>query len=297
MPMLGKTTKTTLRILLLTLFFPDINNAQNFPPDSPKTSMVQQIGLGNVSVNYSRPGVRGRKIFGGLVPFNKVWRTGANLPTFLVFNDSVYVEGKQHKLNPGKYALYTIPGTEEWTIIFSKDTTLWGAFGYKEKDDALRFNVKASSSRSLTENLTIEFNDLTDKTATMRLQWEYTIVSFRIQFDIDQRVLGYVKRSISNETQSDWSIYWMGAKYLLNNNLDMNLALLWINKSIEIKQWSTNMWTKAQILAAKGDYDSAIEAGKKAVLIGTAKENVQYFPYESIYEAEMNKWRTRKIEK
>src|SRR5688572_22996165 len=105
----GKTNKTTLRILLLALFLPDINTAQNFPPDSPKSSIVQQIGLGRVSVNYSRPGVKGRKIFGGLVPFNKVWRTGANQPTFLVFSDTVYVEGKQNELLPGKYALYTIP--------------------------------------------------------------------------------------------------------------------------------------------------------------------------------------------
>jgi hypothetical protein len=287
-------TKTTLTALIWLSCFSQLDYAQNLPSESPKCKITQQVGLGYITVHYSRPAVKGRKIFGGLIPYDQVWRTGANLPTFIVLTDTAFIANKKNKLKPGKYALYTIPGLKEWTIIFSKDTALWGAFGYNQKNDALRFNVIVSNSENLTENFTIGFDKLTDNCATIRLQWENTLALIPICFDIEQRVLNHIKQSIAEQAEPDWSIYWAGAKYLLNNKIEFDLALQWINKSVEIKEWSTNMWTKAQIHAARGEYSAAVQAGQRAIQIGTTKENIIYFPYQTTYEAEMKVWAKKK---
>ncbi len=278
-------------IIFFSLTFHQELFGQRIPADSPKSLLVQRVGLTDITINYSRPNVKGRKIFGGLIPYHEVWRTGADLPTFITFKDTTFVEGKQNRLLPRKYALYTIPGPDKWIIVFSKDTGLWGAYGYAEKDDALRVEVKSDSSNRFTETFQVDFTDLTANTANIVLQWEKTRVGFHISVDITQRILSYVKESEGKKGKPDWWIYWSGAKYLLANDLDVNLALEWINKSLEIRPSDVSMWTKAQILAAMKNYKGAIEMGEKAIETGTSKENAPYFPYESVYRMEIEKWK------
>jgi tetratricopeptide (TPR) repeat protein len=206
----------------------------------------------------------------------------------VTFTDATTVEGKP--LPAGKYALYTIPNEKVWTIIFSKNVTLWGAFGYKQEEDALRVEVKPESSEFM-ETFTVAFSNIGDDRAAIVLQWERLKVPIRIKVDIDERVLGYVKDVIAGG-KADWGTYWKGAKYLLKHNRELELAMTWIDKSIELQpnDWM-NRWTKAQLLAARGDYRGAVEYGQKAIDKGKEKENAPYFPYEVVWTDQMNKWK------
>jgi hypothetical protein len=277
-----------LPVLLLFLlpFASAVVLAQKIPADSTKATVSQRVGLDDVTITYHRPNVRGRRIWGSLVRYGLVWRTGADYPTFVSFADTTMVEGKT--LPAGKYALYTIPNEESWTVIFSKNLDLWGAFGYKQQDDALRVEVKPESCE-FTETLTIGFSDLGDDRATIALQWERVKVPIRIAVDIGERVLGYIREVIAGG-KADWGTYWKGAKYLLKQNRELDLAMLWIDESIQIEQGWMNLWTKAQLLAARGDYRAAVEYGRKAVAKGKGKENAPYFGYEITWTDEMNRW-------
>ncbi|MCI0490691.1 MAG: DUF2911 domain-containing protein [Blastocatellia bacterium] len=278
--------KLALRLSLLLLFTSATVMTQKIPADSMRATISQRVGLDDVTITYHRPNVRGRKIWGALVRYGMVWRTGADYPTFVTFTDTTAVEG--HRLPGGKYALYTIPNEKSWTIIFSKNLNLWGAFGYKAEDDALRVEVKPESCE-FTETFTIGFSDLGDDRATIVLQWERVKVPVRIAVAIDERVLGYVRDAIASG-KADWGTYWKGAKYLLKQNQELELAMEWIDKSIEMEQGWMNLWTKAQLLAARGDYKGALLYGKKAIEKGKEKENAPYFGYETTWRDEMNRW-------
>ena len=216
-----------------------------------------------------------------------MWRTGADYPTLVTFTGATTVEGQP--LQAGQYALYTIPREKAWTIIFSKNVKLWGAFGYKEADDALRVEVQPASCE-FTETFTIGFSDIGDDRATLELRWERLKVPIRLAVNIHERVLGYVKDAIVGG-KADWGTYWKGAKYLLKHKLEPELAMRWIDKSIELQpnDWM-NLWTKAQLLLARGDYQAALECGKRAIEKGKEKENAPYFPYEITWQDEMKKW-------
>ncbi len=148
---------------------------------SPKASISQTVGFTDVTISYSRPGVKGRKIWGGLVPYDKVWRAGANEATKITFSTDVTIEGK--KLAKGSYGLFTIPGKNEWTIIFNKVADQWGAFEYNEAEDALRINVKPGKS-NFTEWLKYEITRTSDSTAVVSLEWEKLKVPFKIEVKI-----------------------------------------------------------------------------------------------------------------
>jgi len=260
--------------------------AQSIPADSTKASITQRVGLDDVTLTYHRPNVRSRRIWGALVPYGVVWRTGADYPTFVTFTDATTVEGKP--LLAGKYALYTIPNEKTWTVIFSKNLGLWGAFGYKQSDDALRVEVTPESGE-FTETFTIGFSDVGDDRATIVMRWEKVRVPIRISVDITERVLGYVRQVIASG-KVDWGTYWKGANYLLKQGHDLELALEWISKSVEMEPGWMNLWTKARVLAARGDYRAAVEAGKKAIEKGKEKENAPYFPYETTWTEEIRHW-------
>ena len=264
--------------------------SQSIPADSKRAVIGQRLGLSDVTITYYRPNVNGRKIFGELVPYGEVWRTGADYPTFIRLTDTTYVGNKSNRLLPGKYALYTIPDEDKWTIIFSRDTALWGSYGYKQENDALRYDVKAESPAIMTQTFTISFDDVQDEMVSVSLCWENAKASFPLMVDVKDRVITYVQKTAAGKDNKDWGVYWKGAKYLLRNKLDINLAEEWINRSISMNEGWVNSWIKAQILAEQGKYKDAITTGKKAIEIGNTKENKPYFPYESTYAKKITEW-------
>ena len=278
--------KMILTLFALLLFLGEAVLAQQIPAESAKATIVQRVGLDDVTIAYQRPNVNHRKIWGVLVPYGKVWRTGADYPTFVTLTDETVIEGKS-ALPPGKYALYTIPGEKTWTVIFSKNTKLWGAFGYEEKDDALRVEVKPEAC-DFTETFTIDFANITDDSATLALRWERVRVPIRIEVNIQQKVLSYAKEVIANG-KADMSFYWKAAKYLLKHNLEPELALQWADKSIALDANWINLWVKAQLLATRRDYKAALEFGQRALEKGKAAG--VFFPYAQLYSEEIDKWK------
>lgn len=277
----------TIPYLIVLLLSAPITFAQKIPAESTKATLVQRLGLDDVTIAYYRPNVKGRKIWGGLVPYDKVWRTGANYPTFVTFTDTTIIEGK-HKLPPNKYALYTIPQRKKWTIIFSRNLELWGSFGYDPLDDALRVDVDPDTG-DFVETFTISFSDITDNKATIVIQWERIKVPIDIEVDIDTKVLSYIKQRIKDEENEDWGIYWKGAQYLLKHNLDPELAMKWIDASLKIDKNWMNLWTKAQILASIEVFENAVDLGNKALAKGIKAE--KYFFYQVAYEQEIDSWK------
>lgn len=263
-------------------------SAQKVPTPSPKCTIIQEFALGEVKVEYSRPSAKGREIWGSLVPYGEVWRTGANYPTFLTFSDTFFVEG--NKINPGNYALYTIPEQGYCTIILSANTKLWGAYGYTDKDDVMRAKVKTSSGY-FTETFTISFINIMDDKMIMNLSWGEVIIPIKIKAEIAESIITSYKEKLENTTD-DASIYWKGAEFLRTHNQNLDLALQWAIKATEIEDYWGHLWTVAQIYAAQGNINEAIIWGNKALNKG--RENKKYFTYENTYSEQIKEWENSK---
>lgn len=181
------------------------------PRASPQATLVQRVGLSEVTVAYSRPGVRGRKIMGEIIPYGRIWRVGANESTKITFSDSVALEGQP--VAPGTYALYTIPTPTEWTIIIHKNTTHWGdgRTQYNPAEDALRFTVKPETVPYFTETFTIEFNDITHERATLTWRWENTVIQFSISFDTRKKMMQEIDSKIKSNPSA--ATYYESARY------------------------------------------------------------------------------------
>lgn len=283
--------KTTFFTLFALLIVSLTANSQSLPSESPKASLTQRVGLSDIKISYSRPNVKEREIFGTLVPYGEVWRTGANYPTKIEFTDTTFIEGK-YKLPPGSYALYTIPHPDTWTIIFSSNTGLWGSYGYQETDDALRIDVQANNKAAFHESFTIQFTDLAQEKARVQLNWDKTEVSFEVGVDIQHRVISYIEQKIAAEdtTGSKWTYYWLGADYLLKKDTSLELALAWINESMKQEEVWLNYWTGAEVNAKLGNYQEAVNLGNRAIEIGSTEENKIYFPYAETYKKQIKIW-------
>jgi tetratricopeptide (TPR) repeat protein len=241
----------------------------DLPRDSQHSVVVQRIGITDITINYSRPLVKGRPIWGKLVPYNEVWRTGANENTTIKFADDVTIEGKP--LAKGVYALFAIPGENQWTIIFSKTHSAWGSFTYKEADDALRVTVKPQASE-LHEALTYDFDDVKPDSAVATLRWEKVAVPFKV----DVNVHDIVKASLHNQLQGLAQYTWEGwddaATYLVTNKYDLDEALQYEETSIRTEPRFDNFLTKSQILEAMGRKDDSQVAKNKALERATAAQ-------------------------
>ena len=274
---------------LIYIFSIYATTAQNIPDESAKSTIVQRFGLDDVTIKYSRPNVKERNIWGALVPYHEVWRTGANYPTFITFTDTTIIE-KTHQLPPGKYALYSIPRPNHWTIIFSRNLNLWGAFGYEQKDDVLRVNVNPTSC-DFTETFTISFTEVSDNKAILLIQWEKLKVPIEMAVNIDDEVLAYIEETIASEDEPGWRIYWRGSRYLLAHGLDYNLAMEWIDNSLKIEKNWMNLWTKARLMAELDRYKDAVEYGNMALEKGI--QSAGFFFYQDAYSEEIKKWETQ----
>ncbi|MBK9731955.1 MAG: DUF2911 domain-containing protein [Chitinophagaceae bacterium] len=229
----------------------------NVPAPSPTATVNQKFATSSINLVYSRPGVKGRTIYGDLVPYDQVWRTGANAATKIAFGEDVKVEGKD--VPAGKYALYTIPGKEQWVIILSKDTTLWGSEGYKSETDFMRFTVKPYTLSHLVESFTIDINSIKPNSCDITLYWEKTGVTFSVTADIDAKIMKQIDEAMKGEKPP----YWQAANYYFENGKDINQAYAWVNKAIAERPEAYWMMT------AKAKMELKMEKNKEAVATAT----------------------------
>lgn len=258
--------KLTLILLVLALGLFSIQWAQDiqFPRPSPKAKVFQTIGLTDVEIVYSSPGVKDRVIWGELVPYDEIWRTGANEATTIEFSGDVMIEG--NKLAAGKYGLYTIPGKDQWTFIFSKQTNLWGTGGYKQEEDALRVKVKPMEA-PFCERMHFMFRDVKDDSAKVMLHWEKLMVGFMITIDTK----GAVLKSIENAMGRFWVTPYRAANYAFENEM-FDKAKEWIDTSTAQKEIYWNMLLKAkiykQLAKTKKETQEAVKILEKTLLLG-----------------------------
>src|ERR1700692_388619 len=251
---------------LLMAAMPGVSPAQSFVLDLPLASqraeVSQRIGVTDITIRYHRPLANDRKVWDGLVPYGKVWRAGANINTTITFSDPVMVEGKP--LDKGTYGLHMIPNADELTIIFSKNSTSWGAFTYDQAEDALRVNVKPKTA-DMHNALTYDFDQLHPDSAVVELEWEKIAVPFKVSVDVHDLAQANLKNQLRNLSTYTWMRWDDAANYLLTEKIAYNDALTYANKSIETEDRYDNEMTKSKVLTALNRTDEALAAQKKAL--------------------------------
>jgi hypothetical protein len=254
----------------------------NIPRVSQRGSVTQRVGLTDITINYHRPAVGGREIWGKIVPYGKMWRAGANENTTITFTDDVTVEGKP--LAAGTYGLHTIPDKDQWTIIFSKNSTSWGSFSYDEKEDALRVSVKPHPAE-MFEQLAYTFEDVKSDSAVATLRWEKLAVPFQIGVDVKAVVLRSIKNELRNVGGFTWAGFDEAAQWCLDNNYELEQALKWEDNSIQGEPRFENYETKSRILAAMGKKDES----DKALAMALEKANaIQLYVYARTFQRNGN---------
>ena len=233
-----------------------------FPQLSPQASVSQTIGTTEVRVDYHRPAVRRRKIWGELVPFGQVWRAGANEATSIRFGDPVRVNGQP--VPAGNYALFMVPGPDRWTLILNKRWRQQGAFEYDPKEDLLRFEV-APKAVGMNEWLTYEIYPASGSSAYVDMYWEKLRVSFLVEVDVTGIVTARMKRAMAQAKPGDWRIYADAAEYLLEQDTDLGQALTWIERSIRIQENPENLHVKAKLQMLAGQGPEAYRTMDKAL--------------------------------
>ena len=242
----------TLFIMLAACLLVTLVTAQpqlRIPRISQSAKISQTIGLSEVSISYHRPGVKGREIWGGLLPYDVVWRAGANEPTLITFSDEVTIEGK--KLGAGTYRFVVIPSkTGDWALIFNTETKNWGTV-YDAKYDSLKIMVKPETG-SHEEWMSFSFTDLTPASARVVLAWE----KIRLSFKVETNILAKLQASVGN-----WQLLNSAARFTLDNKMYLEEGLAWVERSIALDKNARNLQTKAELLAQTGKIDDAIANG------------------------------------
>lgn len=258
------------RVLLLLFGLVPFTQAQSFVVDLPLASqhaiLTQRIGITDITIDYHRPLVNGRKVWGGLVPYGQVWRAGANENTTIEFTSPVMIEGQP--LAAGRYGLHMIPGENEWVVIFSKMSTAWGSFSYDQAEDALRVQVKPQTTE-MHDALTYDFDEPKADSAVATLRWEKVAVPFKIGVNVNEVVESSLQRQLRGLQQYNWMSWNDSANYLLASKVDLDQALKYANKSIENEDRFDNEITKSQVLAAMGQKEDAQATEDKALAMAT----------------------------
>lgn len=237
------------------------------PRVSPQASVSQTVGTTEITITYSRPSVKGRTIWGELVPYDQVWRTGANEATTFAVSDDVTVNGSP--LPAGTYSLATIPGKAEWTVIFNKERELWGMYQYKPENDALRIRVKPVEA-PFTETLEFAFPTITDDSAAVVMRWEKLAIPFTVKVDVVATTLARARAAVAAAPADDWRTPMTAANWLLSTNLPREEGMKWLDRSIAIQETSQNLGAKARALAAGGDTAQAIALARRAIELAKA---------------------------
>lgn len=245
----------------------------NIPRDSQHALVSQRIGITDITVNYHRPLVKGRAIWGKVVPYGQVWRAGANENTTITFSDPVSIEGKP--LDKGTYGLHMIPNQDQWTVIFSKVNAAWGSFTYKEAEDALRVNVRPQTAE-LQEALAYAIDQPTENSAVVTMRWEKVAVPFKVLVNTNEIVAESLRNQLRGLSQYTWDGWDDSATFLLTHKVNLDEALEYENRSIGTEPRYDNYLTKSQILEAMGKKEEAKAAHDKALAIATPVQLHQY---------------------
>jgi hypothetical protein len=245
---------------------------------SQKASVSQRIGLTDIVVNYHRPAVNNRTVWGGIVPYDQVWRAGANENTSISFSTDVTVENK--KIAAGTYGLHMIPTKNTWTVIFSNDNAAWGSFFYNQANDAVRFTVNPVTSE-FQEWLSYSFDGLSSNSTTLTLKWEKLSIPIKIEVDVNATVIASMEKELTGIPGFFWQGWNQIATYALGNNYNLNKALAWVDRSIGINKNLTNLMTKSLILESKGKSEEAEKIKKEAfTLPGIDEAQVNALGYQ-----------------
>ena len=256
----------------------------NTPKLSPHSVLTQEIGFNEITIDYCRPSVKGRVIFGELVPYGQIWRTGANASTKIKFKDDVSIEGRE--VPAGEYTLYTIPGNDEWTIIIHTVTSYWGVGkDYKETDDLLRFKVKPITLNHKIETMAIEISDITTDNCYMEIKWDHTLVKFKIETFTDKKVVEEIDKKMNGVSQAT---YYQSAVYYLENGKDLNKTLEWINKALINNEQFWILRHKALILAKLGRFQEAVTFMERSMKLAATAENDEFKKQD---EKSITEWR------
>jgi len=249
--------------------------AQELPFKIPAASLGQRIeqdfGLGTISIKYYRPNTKGRKIFNGTEPYGIVWRTGANNATVIIITDTIRVESQL--LPPGTYSLFSIPGASEWTIIFNKNSSQWGAYAYDEKQDFLRVKVKPVQLAEPVETLTIQFAAVHEEDCLLQILWENTRVDLHLATDVQTRIMANIQEAMKGEKKP----YYMSAIWYYNHNKDTKEALSWMQEANKAQPQAYNIkYWLARLQLRTGDKKSAIASANEGLALANAEKNAEY---------------------
>lgn len=263
------------KFLICTVFIASIiaADAQTLttPQPSPPQTIKQDFGTGTVELSYSRPGMKGRKIFGDLVPFGNVWRTGANNATTLTFSDSVTIGGKA--LAPGTYGLLSIPEKDQWTMIISKQLDVTSPAAYKQESDAARIVVKPMMLNQPVETFTMQFANVKPASADLQIMWDNTAVSLPITTNVEGRIMAQINSLMNGDNRP----YFQSAMFYLENGKDLNQAISWFDKALA--QNPKAFWVyhqKANALAKMGKKDEAKQTAMKSIELAKEQKNSDY---------------------
>ena len=238
----------------------------DFPAASPTATLKQRVGLTDIEVVYSRPGVKGREIFGGLVPWGEVWRTGANNATKITFSKAVKLEGKA--IPAGTYELFSIPNRDTWTVIIHQNKAEWGAYSYDAAGDVARVDVKPVHLAEAVESFTIDLNDLRDDSATLTLTWDHTQVPVKLAVDDTAELIPQIEAVMASDAPK--KPYAQAAMFYLDHNLDLKKAATWMDAAIAAQPDAYYLvYRKALILEKLGDKVGAAAAAKSSIDIAT----------------------------
>lgn len=241
------------------------------PQPSPSQTIRQDFGIGTIELSYSRPGIRGRKVWGDLVPFGNVWRTGANNATTLTFSDEVIVGGT--KVAPGKYGLLSIPDKDNWTLILTKQLDVTSPAAYKQENDVVRVTAKPTTLREPVETFTMQFANVKPASTDLQIMWDNQTVSLPITMDLDSKIMAQINNAMNRDNRP----YFQSAMYYLENGKDLNQAIAWLDKALE--QNPNAFWIhhqRANALARAGKKAEARAAAQKSIELAKQANNGDY---------------------
>jgi len=275
-------------VLFFALILVNISYAQQqltLPQPSQKASVNQTVGLTDVSITYHRPGIKGREVWGKLVPYDVVWRAGANENTTISFSDEVMISGKT--LPAGTYGIHFIPAPGEWTLIISRNYWSWGSFSYDESEDALRTKVKPVSAEH-QEWLSYSFENPSVNSVDVVMHWEKLRVPFKIEIDNKKVIAEQFRKELDGLDQFFWQPWNQAANYSYQNNFDVDEAISWADRSININRNFQNLWTKANLLEKKGN-TAEVEALRKDAWEISTEADINTLGYQYLGSNQVDK--------
>jgi hypothetical protein len=254
------------------------------PLASTAQTITQAFGLGSITINYSRPNTKGRKIFGGLEPYGSVWRTGANSATTITTTEAIQLEGKD--LPAGTYGIFTIPGANEWTVIINKGAKQWGAYEYKAEEDLFRIAIKPIKLKDKIETFSIQVADVYPTKAKLQLMWENTAININLTTDIDSKIMAGIEEAMKGEKKP----YFAAAQYYFENGKDLSKALEWASaaEASDPKAPYYKLW-KGRIQLKMGDKKAASITASEGIKVAEESKNAEYVRLNSELLAETKK--------